>query len=186
MSLRNNNQGSIVKPGFNALGAQTNVTTTTYQPYLYSWGGAGGTAGRLGLGNTTNYSSPKQVGALTTWSILAAGGRNDFTVAIKTDGTLWAWGLNTSGQHGTGNTSGRSSPVQVGALTTWYRIAVGSAHTMAIKTDGSLWGWGGNASYGALGLGNTTNYSSPKQVGALTTWLTVAAGGEAHTLALLY
>ena len=67
MSIRNNNLGSINKPGFNALGAQT----TTFLYELYSWGK--NTSGQLGLGNTTDYSSPKQVGALTNWLKVAAG-----------------------------------------------------------------------------------------------------------------
>jgi alpha-tubulin suppressor-like RCC1 family protein len=47
---------------------------------------------------------------------------------------------------------------------------------MAIKTDGTMWLWGDN-SYGRLGLGNTTNISSPVQLGSLTNWLSVSAGG---------
>jgi alpha-tubulin suppressor-like RCC1 family protein len=71
----------------------------------------------------------------------------------------------------------RSSPVQVGALTTWSNIACGSSHTIATKTDGTLWAWGYN-SYGQLGLGNTTFRSSPLQVGSLTTWDNIACGGN--------
>ena len=52
----------------------------------------------------------------------------------------------------------------------------------AIKTNGTLWTWGGGQ-YGSLGHGNTTNYSSPKQLGAITNWLTVASGLY-HTLAI--
>ena len=126
MSLRNNNLGSINKPGFNALGAQTNVTTYTYE--LYSWGGNG--YGQLGLGNTTNYSSPKQVGALTSWSSLSNG--IEHAVSLKTDGTLWTWGRNVYGSLGFGNTTNYSSPKQVGALTTWLTIDGGSFTTLAL------------------------------------------------------
>ena len=97
MSLRQMFGGSIVKPGFNPLAAQT--TTTTYFPYLYSWGDS--TDGQLGLGNITAYSSPKQVGSLTTWADISAA--NKTSMAVKNDGTLWAWGLNSFGQLGTGN-----------------------------------------------------------------------------------
>jgi alpha-tubulin suppressor-like RCC1 family protein len=88
----------------------------------------------LGLGNETSYSSPKQVGALTTW-LNVAGGRY-YTLATKTDGTLWSWGQNNYGQLGLGNTLDRSSPVQVGALTTWFRIACTTAksRTSALKS----------------------------------------------------
>ena len=146
---------------------------------LWSWGG--NPQGQLGLNNTTYYSSPKQVGSLTNWSKIANSG-SYYSMAIKTDGTLWGWGDNTSGRLGLGNITTYSSPKQVGALTNWSRIATGRNNSMSIKTDGTLWAWGGNSS-GELGLGNTTNYSSPKQVGALNQWLTVSAGNYA-TLAL--
>ena len=139
---------------------------------MWSWGNGG--SGRLGLGNQTDYSSPKQIGALTTWSKITTTSAASF--AIKTDGTLWGWGYNYYGGVGDGTTIYRSSPVQIGALTTWSSIDGGDGYVLAIKTDGTLWSWGYNAYYGALGLGNTTNRSSPVQVGALTTWSAVSAG----------
>ena len=95
---------------------------------------------------------------------------------------LWAWGNNASGQLGLGNTTDRSSPVQVGTGTDWASVDAGDAHTMAIKTTGTLWAWGNNTS-GRLGLGNTTNRSSPVQVGTDTDWAS-ASGGATHTLAI--
>jgi len=88
---------------------------------------------------------------------------------------LYSWGVNGSGQLGLGDTDNRSSPVQIGALTTWSELGCGYHQTLAIKTDGTLWAWG-SGQFGALGLGNTTSYSSPKQVGSLTTWLETAGG----------
>jgi alpha-tubulin suppressor-like RCC1 family protein len=52
---------------------------------------------------------------------------------------------------------------------------------MAITTVGALWGWGFNLQ-GALGFGNNTKYSSPKQVGALTTWVAIAPGSNFSTV----
>jgi len=157
---------------------QYHVLATKTDGTLWSWGANGN--GQLGLGNITYYSSPKQVGALTTWLKISSGGYN-FNLATKTDGTLWSWGRNSNGQLGLGNTTARSSPVQVGALTTWSNITCGEYCAIATKTDGTLWSWGNN-SFGQLGLGNTTYYSSPKQVGALTTWSTIA-GGQGQSLA---
>jgi alpha-tubulin suppressor-like RCC1 family protein len=155
-----------------ACGLYTNGSVKT-DGTLWMWGG--NASGSLGLGNVTNYSSPKQVGALTDWSNVSIG-KSDSCLAIKTDGTLWAWGANSNGQLGLGNTTNRSSPVQVGALTNWASVSSGNlGFTAAIKTDGTLWTWGRNDA-GQLGLGNTTYYSSPKQVGALTAWLKVVAG----------
>lgn len=128
------------------------------------------------------HSSPVQVGALTTWSKVAAGFYH--SASIKTDGTLWAWGLNGAGQIGNGTTTNVSSPVQIGALTTWANVSCGGYFTLAVKTDGTLWVWGANSS-GELGLGNTTSRSSPVQVGTATNWLSTGfSAGVNHTTAI--
>ena len=150
---------------------------------LWSWGNNNG--GRLGLGNTTYYSSPKQVGAGTTWSKIKTGDSN-FSLAIKTDGSLWSWGKNYNGQLGLGNSHGgtdRSSPIQVGALTNWLTVSSSYFSAYAIKTDGTMWAWGNNNG-GRLGLGNSTYYSSPKQIGALTTWSNVQGGRNGSAIAV--
>jgi alpha-tubulin suppressor-like RCC1 family protein len=171
--------------GFTLVGGGTFVAPPPPPPppppqYLWAWGR--NDTGQLGLGNTTNYSSPKQVGALGTWSKIAVGPQH--RAAIKTDGTMWAWGWGSSGRLGLGDTTTRNSPVQIGTLTTWSSIAIGStAHNLAIKTDGTLWSWGDNDEGGALGLGDLTARSSPVQIGALTTWSTIT-GGALHSLAV--
>jgi alpha-tubulin suppressor-like RCC1 family protein len=163
--------GSLTTWRNGAVGGDKFTLATTTDNKLYAWGY--NYYGMLGLGNTTNYSSPVQVGALTTWAVVVAG--NSHTGAVRTDGTIWTWGQNTNGQLGQGNTTIQSSPVQVGALTTWSKMAAGSDHTLAIKTDGTLWAWGGNG-YGQLGQSNTTANSSPVQIGSATDWLSISAG----------
>ena len=99
-------------------------------PKIYAWGNNG--QGQLGTGNTTQYSSPVQVGALTGWSSISSSQRS--TSAIKTNGTLWSWGGNNNGLLGLGNTIAYSSPKQVGSLTTWGKISSGSIFMTALKT----------------------------------------------------
>ena len=164
--------------GLGVSSAASNSVTPLGQE-LYSWGGNVG--GGLGLGDTVNRSSPVQVGALNTWETVAAMSRT--SGAIKKDGTLWTWGNNSNGVLGqdVGYSDKRSSPVQVGALTTWYKLSAGSydnnagAHFLAVKTDGTMWAWGYNSN-GQLGLSDTYARSSPVQIGALTGWAEVAAG----------
>ena len=150
----------------------------TYE--LFTWGD--GNSGRTGHGNTTDYSSPVQVGALKDWMpptatqsptlATAWAETGGTTMAVKTDGTLWGWGENTRGQIGDNTMVDKSSPVQVGSLTDWSCVDTGDTHTVAIKTDGTLWTWGYQL-YGALGNGSSAalNISSPVQVGSLTNWL---------------
>jgi hypothetical protein len=107
---------------------------------------------------------------------------SNHAVAIKSDGTLWAWGNNGSGQLGDNTFLNRTIPEQVGSVTTWSAVAAGSNFTVALRSDGTLWAWGNNGS-GQLGDGTTTNQTTPAQIGRLTTWKAVAAG-TGFTLAL--
>ena len=68
--------------------------------------------GPLGQNNLTSYSLPTQVGISSTWK--QVGSSRNATLAIKTDGTLWAWGNGQNGRLGLGDTTDRLSPVQVG------------------------------------------------------------------------
>jgi alpha-tubulin suppressor-like RCC1 family protein len=140
---------------------------------LWAWGD--NDFGQLGLNrrDATAVSSPVQVGALTNWSKTSVGYRH--TVAVKTTGTLWAWGDGANGRVGDNAIVFRSSPVQIGALTNWSQGAAGAQATGAVKTDGTLWMWGNNVS-GILGQNDTANRSSPVQVGALTNWVEVSVG----------
>jgi len=145
-------------------------------PFTFLWVWGKGSNGRLGLGSTTSYSSPVQLGAGDNWADLNGPFDAGHALGIKANGTLWAWGNNGSGQLGLGNTTTYSSPVQVGALTTWSSVSTGYGCTVALKTDGTLWSWG-NASHGQLGHNNPTTISSPVQIGALTTWASVSVSG---------
>jgi alpha-tubulin suppressor-like RCC1 family protein len=148
-----------------------NTSAITTGGVLYSWGR--NEYGQLGTNNTTDYSSPKQVGVLTTWATVSAG--HETTLATKTDGTLWAWGYTQGGAlgNGDGGFNKVSSPIQVGASTDWSKTYHGYGNSYGIKTGGTLWAWGFN-SVGGLGLGDISDRSSPSQVGALSNWLDIA------------
>jgi alpha-tubulin suppressor-like RCC1 family protein len=160
---------SQVSAGSNhSLATKTNGT-------LWAWGLNG--SGQLGDGpNFVNKSSPIQIGALSDWSQVSGGGNH--SLAIKTNGTLWAWGAATSGQLGDGTTVSKSSPVQIGALSDWSQVSGGGSHSLAIKTNGTLWAWG-RGNEGQLGDGTTVSKSSPIQIGALSDWSQVRGAGNA-------
>lgn len=135
--------------------------------------GTSNTEGQLGRTVQTTTSgndaeTPVQI--LSGVAKVLAGSNSGY--ALKTDGTLWAWGSNTYGQLGDGTTTNRSAPVQIPG--TFATISVGDQHVAATKANGSLWTWGNNT-YGQLADGTTTHASSPKQVSQ--GWAIVAAGG---------
>jgi alpha-tubulin suppressor-like RCC1 family protein len=146
---------------------------------LWAWGqGRWGTFGNSVYDTNFDrlYSSPIQIGSLTDWTDKLSPDK--IVGAIKSNGTLWTWGI-AEGYGGLGlNTTyaWRSSPVQVGALTTWTSIATNSFSMWAIKSDGTLWAWGRNT-FGALGLNSagSNHASSPTQIGTNTNWSKVSA-----------
>ena len=189
------------------VGSATNWSKTTVGPQnviaiktngtLWGWGRNDQT-GQLGVGDILNRSTPSQIGTDTNWgSVSSSGGiTTGFTLALKTNGTLWAVGSGAKGVLGNNTIISKSSPIQVGALTNWFRQAVtassgssdwskvfsGYQSAFALKTNGTLWSWGVN-NYGQLGLNDIINRSSPIQVGTDTNW-SVVSGTQYHTLAL--
>lgn len=148
---------------------------------LWSWGN--NASGRLGLMTSpfaTDRSFPVQIGANTDWaSVATIIDDSSNSAAIKTNGTLWTWGENYSGQLGIGNIIDRSSPSQVGSGTTgpWVKVSCGRHGMLGIQQDGSLWAWGSN-NYGRLGLGNSLSTSIPVRVGSLTGWKDAQLGSQ--------
>jgi len=147
---------------------------------VWSWGY--NLSGQLGLGYTsqTIRLTPSKVSNLTgVVSVSTSCGHN---LALKSDGTIRAWGSNYSGKLGDGTVEDRSSPVLVSGLSEVVAIAAGGDHSLALKVDGTVWAWGDNRS-GQLGDGTTTNRCSPVQVSGLPGVIAVASG-EYHSLAL--
>jgi len=150
---------------------------------VWAWGAAYN--GKLGNNMTTgDQTTPVQVqglggvGFLTDIIAIAGGGYH--SLALKRDGTVWAWGCNDYGQLGDNSTTQRNTPVQVQGLTDIIAIAAGWGHSVAVKSDGTVWAWGRNQ-FGQLGNNSTVNRLVPVQI--LTDSVAIEAG-YAHTIAL--
>jgi alpha-tubulin suppressor-like RCC1 family protein len=114
------------------------------------------------------------------WNQISVG--TFHTLAITTDGTLWAWGKNDLGQLGDGTNINKNTPVRIGTESNWSKICAGADFTIAIKTDGTLWAWGNNLN-GQLGDGTNTNKNVPTRIGTSTNWSEISAGTY-HVLAI--
>ncbi|MCL1874042.1 MAG: dockerin type I domain-containing protein, partial [Clostridiales bacterium] len=146
---------------------------------LWTWGD--NRYAKLGIGTyADNNYSPVQIGIDNDWAAIAPSGIHG--IALKNDGSLWAWGDNRNGQLGIGQSGTQLSPVRVGADTDWAAIATGWVHNIALKKDGSLWAWGDN-SYGQLGAGPMEQSDIPLRIGTDTDWVAIE-GGHYHTIAL--
>jgi len=138
----------------------SHTVAVTADGTLWAWGSRAN--GRIGEGATSGSQLyPIQVGTDTNWAQASASATH--TAAVRTNGTIWAWGANDFGQLGDGTTSQRAAPVQVGTLTTWASVSAGSSFTTGIREDGSAWAWGANSS-GQLGDGTTAHSTVPVQV----------------------
>ena len=125
-------------------------------------------------------SSPTQIPG-TTWSKIAQGTGYNYHMAIKSDNTMWVWGVNGYGGLGQNSVDPAqvSSPVQIPG-TAWNKVAVSQRHFLAIRTDGTLWACGSNQ-MGELGLSQaasspTAQYSRSSPVQIPGTWTDVACG----------
>ena len=149
---------------------------------LWTWGS--NERGQLGinLGNVNRVTPVTTFAGGNTWKSVNCGERH--TAAIKTDGSLWVWGLNEEGELGDNTTISKSTPVTTFAGgNNWKSVSGGQVHTAAIKTDGSLWVWGRNA-YVQLGTNDAADRTTPVTTFAGgNNWKSVACG-RVHTAAI--
>lgn len=165
-------------------GGQTHTLAVLSDGSLWGWGSRFN--GRLGDGAATGSRlTPAPVAAMTNVVAASAGGSH--SLVVKSDGTVWSFGLNTNGQLGDGTTTQRTLPVQVTTLSNIVAVQASRASSYALSADGRLWSWGIN-SFGQLGIGNTTQQLSPVEVAAPPglRFTKVATGQTSlHVLALL-
>jgi RHS repeat-associated protein len=181
------------------LGSATSVTagashTSAVKSDGTAWGWGYNLYGQVGDGTAGRRLSPIEVlgpgGAGLLEGVVEVSAGTEHSLALKQDGTVWAWGRNTYGQLGDGTTADRTTPVQVSGLTDLVGVAAGDAHSLALKFDGSVWAWGRNPE-GRLGDGTTTQRSTPVRVlgpggsGYLGPVTAIAAGGT-HSLARMW
>ena len=143
------------------------------------WVGGYNANGQLGLGyySTEDEEIPLQKLGSDTWIYVKAGA--DYSLGIKSDGTLWSWGDNFQGQLGVGDTTNRNIPTQVGSAT-WEMVSAANSldytdyqTVIGIQSDGTLWGWGDNNS-GVIG--SPPDQTVPTQMGVDTDWQKVSVG----------
>jgi alpha-tubulin suppressor-like RCC1 family protein len=140
--------------------------------------------GQLGNGNDVDQSNPVSVTGLTGIIAVSAGGDQleAHSMALKADGTVWAWGSNLYGALGNATTTSSSAPVQSLLLDNIIAISAGGWHSTALKKDGTVWTWGWNKD-GQLGDNSTTDKIIAGKVPNLTN-ITAIAAGTYHVLAL--
>jgi len=131
--------------------------------------------GQLGDGTTNEQHVPEQIVASNVVAIAAGA---EFSLFIKSDGSLWVMGNNQYGQLGDGTTTDQHAPELIVASNI-VAIAAGAWDSLFIKSDGSLWGMGQNA-FGELGDGTFTERTVPEQI--LASNVVTAAAGSYYSL----
>lgn len=140
---------------------------------LWSWGAQELGWPVLGLGTNDAVETLHRIGTNADWTSVAAGPYHN--LAVRSDGTLWAWGGNYRYHLGESTRISRDRPVRSAPGDQWKQAAVG-IHSVALRQDGTLWAWGNNWA-GNLGNGTTNDSVAPTQVGSSTNWVKVWANG---------
>jgi len=149
---------------------------------VWAWGW--NQAGQLGIGTVSlEERTPLEVTALAGMTCTAVAGGEKHSLALRDDGTVWAWGLNDRGQLGTGTNDDSHVPVEVGGLGGIVAISAGGSSSLALDSAGGVWAWGAG-DIGQLGQGDWSDSNVPLRVSGLASPAAIASG-EQHCLALL-
>jgi len=172
------------------MGGETHNMAVKSDGTLWSWGY--NFVGELGDGTTNDAAIPIQVGVNSVPPLIGVtklGGRTYFSLAVKSDGTIWGWGMNSSGQMGNGTMGANVlTPVMVSnsqpgqAVNNPLQVSCGYTYGVALLTNGTVWTWG-TGGHGELGAGTNTQSLLPIQVPGLSN-ITAVSSGWKHTLAL--
>lgn len=141
------------------------------------WGTGSNFEGQLGDGTNTSKTTLTKLNDDNDWSKLAISkaSNNNYVIAIKENGSLWAWGTSFAGL-GNNTTEPSNIPLLIDA-DSWSDISLLFAHSLGVKSNGTLWAWGNNEN-GELGDGTTENKLIPTQIGTDNNWLKVFAGAS--------
>uniref|UniRef100_A0A673K3X5 BTB domain-containing protein n=1 Tax=Sinocyclocheilus rhinocerous TaxID=307959 RepID=A0A673K3X5_9TELE len=165
-------------------GTGPHVVIATADGEVYSWGHNG--YSQLGNGTTNHGLTPALVSTnLIGKRVTEVACGSHHTIALTTEGEVYAWGYNNSGQVGSGSTANQPTPRRVSSCLqnkVVVNIACGQLCSMAVLDNGETYGWGYNCN-GQLGLGNNGNQQTPCRIAALQ-GINIVACGYAHTLAL--
>jgi alpha-tubulin suppressor-like RCC1 family protein len=132
--------------------------------HVYAWGD--NTDGQLGNGTTTSSDTPVQVSLPASVAAIAVSAGADTSLALGWNGTVYAWGDNSSGQLGNGSTTSSDTPVAVSLPRGVRAVAIaegGQGTSLALGSNGRVYAWGDNSS-GQLGNGSTTSSDTPVAV----------------------
>jgi YD repeat-containing protein len=179
-----NRSAPIELPAFSTSSAvavsagQAHTLALTEDGRVWAWGW--NAYGQLGDATQLDRTAPVQLPAFSASPVIAVSAGTTHSLALTSDGRVWAWGYNGNGQLGDGMTTSRATPTEVALAPRIVRIAAGN-HSLALAADGALWAWGLN-SWGQLGDGTTSVRYLPIRV-PLGPGSRALAAGNGSTLA---
>jgi len=166
-----------ISAGFGGAALATRTNGITVLTSVWAWGY--NDSGQLGDGTFTSHLTPERVTGIGTSYIAGIAAGQRFSAVLGTDGSVWAWGADDSGQLGGAPASNPvTRPVQtIGMNSGITQLSAGQDHVLALRSNGTALAWGGNSN-GQLGNGGTAGGIGPVQVSGLAGASQVSAGAQ--------